>query len=459
MRSTHAIVITGMMALAAAGPALGAWGAPERASRGSEPAQSPDVAVNAAGDAAAAWVVGKPLAQRIVVSVRAAGGQWGPPQVISGNGRRAIDPQVAVDATGRVVVVWRQAMRMRTVRVRGVRKRQAVYVVRARDKMVSEFEWGAVTKLSSDRQKVGRPEVAIDSGGGAVATWHWGTGTPPGSRGYVGEVQLSQRMSDGAWTSAQRVSRASICTSVDDPRVAVGARGHAVVWWQCDLTGGRSTALSVSRGPGESFGPERELPFRTFGDVSADLVVSPGGRAVAVSTGSDGTLDWWRGDVGTTIALSGLPALGAGEKIDPQAGPAQVAINASRDALSTWIDRIDRPRAASIAADLGVSAPASLSGVSKTPSGAGVAVGEARRGVMAWIADGRVMASARGLDGTITPGIAISGSGVPPADPPAIGMDSSGAAVIFWTRVVKSRPVVERASAPPSLTSLPGRNG
>ncbi len=459
MRSTHAIAITGMVALLAAGPALGAWGPPVRASRGPEPARSPDVAVNSAGDAAAAWTMGKRLTQRVVVSVRPAGGQWGPPQVISGSGRRAIDPQVAVDATGRVVVVWRQAMRMRTVQVRGIRRRQAVYVARARDKKVSEFAWGAVANLSSGRQKVGRPEVAIDSGGAAVATWHWGTGTPPGSRGYVGEVQVSQRMPDGAWTAARRVSRDSICTSVNHPRVAVGARGHAVVWWQCDLTGGRSTALSVSRGPGEAFGPERELPFRTFGEVSADLEVSSGGRAVAVSTGSDGTLDWWRGDVGTTMALRGLPALGPGEKIDPEAGPARVAINATGDALSTWIDRVNRPRAASIAANLGVSAPASLSAAAKAPSGAGVAVGEARRAVMTWIADGRVVASARGLDGTITPGIPISDPGVPAADPPAIGMDSAGSAVIFWTRVVKGKPLVERASAPPSLTSRRARNG
>lgn len=459
MRSTHAIVIAGFMTLVAAAPALGAWGPPERASRGSEPAQSPDVAANAAGDAAATWIIGKRLAQRVVVSVRPAGGSWATPQVISGNGRRAIDPQVAIDATGRVVVVWRQAMRLRTVRVRGVPRRQAVYVVRARDKMVSEFAWGPVTMLSSDRQKVGRPEVAIDSGGGAVATWHWGTGTPPASRGYVGEVQVSERMQDGSWTSAQRVSRATACVSVDDPFVAVGSRGHAVVWWQCDLTGGRSTALSVSRTPGAAFGPERELPFRTFGDVSADLAVSPAGRAVAVSAGSDGTLDWWRGDVDTTLALSGLPALGAGERISPDAGPAQIAVNPAGDALSTWIDRIDRPRAASIAADLGVSAPASLSGMSNTPSGARVAVGDARRGVMAWIADGRVVASARGLDGSISPGIAISGPGVPGTDAPAIGMDASGAAVVFWTRVINGRPVIERSTAPPSLTSRGARNG
>ena len=459
MRSTPVIAVAGLLSLLATAPALGAWGAPERASRGSEPAQSPDVAVNATGDAVATWVVGRRLHERIVVSARPAGGRWGAPQVISGSARRAIDPQVAVDASGRIVVVWRQAVRTRTVRVRGVARRQAVYVVRARDKRVNEVMWGPATVLSSDRQKVGRPELGIDDGGDAVAAWHWGTGTPPSQRGYVGEIQMSERMPDGSWTIARRMSASRLCTSVDDPRVAVGTRGHAVIWWQCNLTGGRSTAVSVSRGPGEVFGAERELPFRTVGDVSADLSVSASGRAVAVSTGSNGTLDWWRGDVGTVLALSGLPALGSSELIDPEAGPAAVAVNGNGDALSSWIDRVGRSRAASIASGLGVGAPATLSGLSRGSHGARVAVGDGRRGVMAWVSDGRVVASTRGMDGSVTPGLAISGRGVPATGAPAVAMDPPGSSIVFWTRVVGGRSVVERTTAPPSLTSRSAANG
>ena len=212
--------------------------------------------------------------------------------------------------------------------------------------------------------------------------------------------------------------------------------------------------------PGESFGPERELPFRTFGDVSADLVVSAGGRAVAVSTGSDGTLDWWRGDVGSTMALTGLPALGAGERIDPAAGSGPggdqrgrrrpVHLDRPRRPTPRGLDR-RRPRRqrARIAA-----------GVANRAAGARVAVGDARRGVMAWIADGRVFASARGLDGTISPGHRdLRLAGCRSATRPPIAMDSSGAAIVFWTRIVGRTPVVERATAAPSLTSRPARNG
>lgn len=459
MRSTWVIAVAGLSVLAASTPALGAWGAPERASRGGEPAHSPDVAVNATGDAVATWVAGARLRERVVVSVRPAGGGWGPPQVISGDARRAIDPQVALDASGRVVVVWRQAVRTRTVTVRGVRRRQVVYVVRARDKKITDQLWGTATILSSDRQKVGRPEVGIDDDGNAVAAWHWGTGTPPTQRGYVGQIQLSERLQDGSWTIARRISTAPQCRSVDDPRVALGARGHAVIWWRCDLSAGRTTAMSVSRGPGETFGAERELPFRSVGDVSADLAVSASGRAVAVSAGTGGALDWWRGDVGTVLDLSGLPSLGTGERVDTGAGPPSIAINATGDALSSWIDRIGRPRAASIASGLGVSAPVTLGTPGRGPHGARVAVGDARRGVMVWVADGRVVASSRGLDGAVTAGTPISGRGVAADDAPAVAMDPPGSAVVFWTRIVKGVPVVERTTAPPSLTSRPANNG
>ncbi len=124
--------IAGVAVLTAAAPALGAWGAPGRASRGPAPAHSPDLAINATGDAVAVWVAGTRLRERIVVSVRPAGGRWRPPQIVSGSGRRAIDPPVTVDANGRLLAVWPQAVRTRTLRVRGGPRRQAVSVGPAR---------------------------------------------------------------------------------------------------------------------------------------------------------------------------------------------------------------------------------------------------------------------------------------------------------------------------------------
>lgn len=171
MRS-HRLPILAVAAAALAGApcAMAAFEAPERASKGPLPAHSPDVAVNARGDAVAVWVRGTRRAAMIVASLRPAGGDWGEPQAISRRGRPAIDPQAAIDAQGLAVVVWRQIDRVRRVRTEDGRRRQAVYVVHARERAQADARWSPITALSSARQKVGPPRIAIDDAGGALTT-------------------------------------------------------------------------------------------------------------------------------------------------------------------------------------------------------------------------------------------------------------------------------------------------
>ena len=327
------------------------------------------------------------------------------------------------------------------------RRRQAVYVVRARAKGLADARWGRISTLSSDRQKVGPPQAGVDSEGDVLATWHWGTGTSPAVPGFVGNVQFAQLPADGGWSSPRRLSRSRLCSEVRRPQVAVGAQGHAVIWWQCDLAAGRSTALSVSRAaPGDALGPETELPFRQRGDVAADLAVATDGRAVAVSAASDGTLSWWRGTVGSTLPLTALAALSKNERIDADAGPPRMAVSTTGDALSAWTDLLGRPRAAPIAADLGVGSPSSLGGAGSEVGGVDVAVGDGRQGAVAWFADGRVSAAQRASSGELAPAVPISGPGVVQNDAPVAAADGGGATTVFWTREVGTRTVVERAA-------------
>lgn len=446
MTTARTLAFATVAVLVVAAPASAAWDPPARASRGPLPAGSPDVAVNARGDAVAAWVRGARRDAAIVVSTRPAGQAWGEPVAISRRGRPAIGPKVAIDPQGRVVVVWRQVVRTRFVTTGAGRRRQAVYVARARERLVSETRWSPISTLSSDRHKVGPPEVGVDGRGGVLVAWHWGTGTSPADPGFVGRVQYVERPADGDWSSPRRLSRSGLCTEVRLPRVAVGAQGNAVVWWQCDLSGGRSTAMAVSRAPGSPLGAETQLPFRQAGDVAADLAVAPSGRAVAVSAASDGTLSWWRGDVGPALSLNALAALATDERIDADAGPPRVAVNTTGDALSAWTDLLGRPRAAPIAADLGVGSPTSLDDAGIDLGGAVVAVGDGRQGAVAWFADGRARAAMRAATGDLDPAATISGPGVVARDPVALAMDASGQAVALWTRAVGNRTVVERAA-------------
>jgi hypothetical protein len=402
--------------------------------------------MNARGDGVAAWVRGARREAMVVVSVRPAGGSWGEPVAISRRGRPAIDPAVTIDGQGGVVVVWRQVVRVRRVLTGEGVRRQAVYVARARQRALGSPRWSRIATLSSRRQKVGPPQAAVSAMGDVVAAWHWGTGTSPAVPGFIGQVQFAERPAGGVWTGPKRLSRSPLCSEVRRPRVAVGTLGDAVVWWQCDLRGGRSTGMAVSRPSGAAFGPEGELPFIQRGDVMADLAVAPTGRATAVSAGSDGTLSWWRGDVDGTLQLASLAALTTTERIDGDAGPPRIAVGATGDALTAWTDLLGRPRAAPVATDLGVGAPVSLGDAVRRPGPTDVAVGDGRQGAVAWHADGRVVASQRSATGGFAPAQAISGAGVVQGDPPAVASDGVGGAVVVWTRETGGRTVVERAT-------------
>lgn len=444
MRRALAVATLGL--LAAAAPATAAWEPPARASQGPLPAHSPSVAMNARGDAVAAWVRGAGTAQMIVVSVRGAGQAWSEPVAVSRRGRPAIDPVATIDGQGGVVVVWRQVVRVRRVPTTDGPRRQAVYVVRARQRALGSPRWSRVATLSSPRQKVGAPSAGADAMGDVIATWHWGTGTAPDDPGFVGQVQYAQRPAGRAWTGPRRISRNPACSEVRRPTVAMGTLGDAVIWWQCDLPAGRSAAVAVSRPTGRTLGRESQLPIAQRGDVNADLAVDPTGRATAVSAGADGTVQWWRGDVGDTLDLMALPALTTGERIDLDAGPPRIAVSAAGDALTAWTDLLGRPRAAPVATDLGVGAPVSLGDAARRPGPVGVAVGDGRQGAVAWYADGRIMAAQRSATGGFATAAPISGSGVVPEDGPEVAGDGVGGAVAFWTRGPAGRTVVERAA-------------
>jgi hypothetical protein len=428
-----------------AAAAAAAWSPAERASVGPLAARSPDVAMDDRGDAAAAWVRGSGRRAMVVVSLRTDGGEWSRPEAVSRRGRPAVDPQVSVDAAGRVVVVWRQVVGSRLVRIEGQRRRRPVLVVRARELLSGETHWERIQTLSSPRQTAGRPDLAIDGRGIALATWHWGTGTTSADPGYHGEVQVAEGRSAQSWSPPDGVSGSGSCDQLRAPRVTVGGAGAAIVWWQCDLAGDRSTAFSSSRGPDEPFAAGRELPFRSAGDLAADLVVSGNGTAVAVS--ADGVeLHFWRGPVQADgVSLQELPVAGSRPSLDRDGGPPQVGVNDDGDALAAWIGSDLRTRAAVIAADLGVAAPAALDPGKQSPAGVRVAVGDGRLGLVAWTASGRVIASSRADDGSLAAGARISDVGVSTGRAPAVAMDADGDGLAFWTRDLGGHTVVERS--------------
>ncbi len=443
MRPSRLVAAAGVLGLAAAGsPVAVAWGPPQRVSTGVEDARSPDVAVDANGNAIAAWVQERGGRGAVMASAAPADRPWSAPRQVSPPGLAAIDPAVAALPDGTSIVVWRQVDRTRVLRGR----RQAVYVVRARERSAGG-RWGAVSPLSDPRQKVGEPQVAVDGQGTAVAAWHWGTGTRAGTPGHVGQIQFSQKPPGRAWTRARRASGAGGC-ALDTrlPSVAAGLGGQAVVWWQCDLPRGRSGARAIGRGPSPAaWSAERRLPFDAPGDQVADLAVEPGGAILALSAGAGGALAAWRGPapLGAAGALALSPvALPAPQRVARSGGRLSVAASHA-GGVAGWIG----PGGLGVA-DIGtagtidrVTAPGGPSAAHREPR---VATAPAGGAVAVALSPTGVLATSRPPGREWAPLERISAAGA---------VDDAGlaatdrVATAFWTRRSGGRSVVERAEA------------
>jgi hypothetical protein len=433
------LAAAGALGLAASAPAMGAWGPPQRASTGPGDAGSPDVAVNEHGDAAAIWVQETGGRGRIVASVRRAAGPWSRPAPVSPAGLAAIDPRVAIDASGRAVAVWRQVVRTRVLQGR----RQAVYVARSRERRPGGG-WGAVATLSDDRQKVGTPELAMDGRGVAIATWHWGTGTRAGTPGHIGEVQVAEKRPGGAWSRSRRASGRTGC-ALDTrlPQTAAGAGGHAVVWWQCDQAGGRAAFDAIGRGPSPgAWSAPRRLPVRIAREQAVDLAVAPDGTVLGLSVVPARPPVAWRGpsplgradSLGLTQLTVLLPPLAA------RHGGRPAVATASAAALAAWISDsglalvdpvLDNARVTAVDGPL-----RARSDVRVAASAIGSAVAVARSG-------GGVVATNRAAGGEWAALERISAAGA--AEDAGVGIDATGAAVAYWARRAGGRSVVERA--------------
>src|SRR5947209_7559000 len=95
------------LAVVPAAAATPAWLPPESLSAPGQDAASPHVAVDSRGDTAALWTRSNGTHVIVQASVRLAeAGAWGPAQDLSPSGRDASSPEVAIDAAGDAFAVW-----------------------------------------------------------------------------------------------------------------------------------------------------------------------------------------------------------------------------------------------------------------------------------------------------------------------------------------------------------------
>lgn len=244
-------------------PAGGSWsGAQDLSTASTAVFQSPQLAVNAAGDAAAVWSRGAGGVFVTQVATRPAGGAWSAPQDLSPPGQDTGDADVALDPAGDAMAVWYEGP-------------GANYVIKAAYRPAGGA-WSASQSISAPLQSAFESRVALDASGNAVAVWER-------SNGSNSIVQAAPRPAGGAWSVPQDLSAAG--QSAAEPQVAVDPVGNAVAVWK-RYDGANYITQASSRPAGGTWGVPQNLSVSGEHTYNPQIAVDPNGNAFAV---------WWRG--------------------------------------------------------------------------------------------------------------------------------------------------------------------
>jgi hypothetical protein len=189
--------------------AVAAWTAPVTLSAAGQNARSPQVAVDADGDAVFVWRRSDGTNQRVQARARSAAGVLSSVQNLSAAGQNALEPQVAVDSDGDAVFTWR--------RFDGTKWR-----IQARARSAAGA-LSPVQTLSAAGRHATLPQLGVNSAGNAVFVWQRSDGTN-------WRVQAVGRSATGALGPVQNLSAAG--QDAVTPQVAVDPAGRAVFTWQ-----------------------------------------------------------------------------------------------------------------------------------------------------------------------------------------------------------------------------------
>jgi len=435
VRATVAALAGLAIALLAPAPAgaAGAWLAPVDLSAASGEPSSPQVAVDARGDAVAVWDGEVGTGFVVQAAVRRAGGAWQAPIDISAASPGPMDgPQVAIDAQGNAVAVW-------------TRHNGTEYIVQSAVRPASG-RWQVPVNLSAAGHNATRPQVALDPRGNAVAVWQRFK-----SR-HVIAVQAATRPVGGSWQAPVELSASGQESSVA-PQVAVGANGDAVAVWRNHSSSGFVVTAALRPAGGTWQAPVDisavglSAPASLVLGVSPQVAVDAEGNAVAV----------WNHPTASTSIVQGAVRTAAGPWQAPvnlsaagrHAEDADIAVDPRGNAIAVWdrsVGDTSIVQSAARAAGGAWQAPVNLSTAGDDAVGPRVAVDPQGNAIAAWSVDrlstpaSIVQSAMRAAAGAWQAPVDIAAAG---SDNPDVAVDAQGNAVAVWRGSARAKYLVE----------------
>ena len=283
----------------------------------------PQVTFDAFGNAVAVWMQYDDVSGRYNIwsnRYTASTGLWGTAVAISNNVGSAQSPQVAVDANGNAIAVWRQDD-----------GHTNIYTNRY---TASTGLWGIAALLeTNDAGYAYYPQVAIDAYGNAIVVWYQNVGYPYNiwSNRYTA--------STNSWSGAAKIETNTAGNALN-PQIAIDANGNGVaVWQQYDDVASRydiwsnrytaSTGIWSTASPIETdnagWATQPQVVFDTSGNAVAVWMQSDGSRYNIWSNRYIASTGFW----GTAVLLE---TDNTGDANEPQ-----VAIDTNGNAVAVWL--------------------------------------------------------------------------------------------------------------------------
>ena len=209
-----------MPALAAAAPAhaMPVWNPAAFVSPAGSSAASPQIALDAQGNAIAVWVVSG-TNNEVVYSDHPAGGSWTAPVALSDPAEGAGAPVVAVDAHADAFVAWSQGNN-NNIRIRASYR-------------PAGGSWQATPDVLSAANVVSvSPRLTVDGGGDEAIGW------VQNDSGFTYTTMYGDyRAAGGAWKIPKALSQTTTSQLVEQPAGTFDPQGNATFVWVYEATG------------------------------------------------------------------------------------------------------------------------------------------------------------------------------------------------------------------------------
>lgn len=186
------------------------WGAPVQIESNPGGASSPQIAVAASGNATVVWEQSGVVGNDVWANHYDVGSNmWSAPVLLETNDTAtALNPQIACDAAGNAMVVWRQSDGAR----------DNIFA----NRYVAGGGWQGPTLIGSNSGNAGDPSVAMDVNGNTSAVWAQ-------SDGSVDGVYDNRYTIGGGWGKAASIE--GMAGTANTPRIALDSNGNGFAIW------------------------------------------------------------------------------------------------------------------------------------------------------------------------------------------------------------------------------------